>query len=368
MYTYIQQISNKITIKKEEEMADVEGKTKEMDEEEVDADGWPKSLQHRKDGSCRSWLAVLGAALAQFVAVGSFYTIGMFVVPFMNAFDCGRGLAAATGSFSAIGFLTWSPFAGRFGDRYGSRRAILIGGSTATFFYFLASFSESIYAIWILYGIGVGFGCSTMYAPSAAIPANWFVKKRGLATGLAVAGGALGNVIFPLILSPILTSFGWAWALRIMGILTLVSCILSYFLIERRFPLITDGSPVIKLDLGLLKKRPGLLRLALTYGAFQFGFFAPLLHLPAYTELDAGGTGLGLPASATVLSFMGLGNFIGRFALGVLADKAGPIATGTFANVMVAIATFFWPMYNDLAILSAYGFFYGLFGSAFWSL
>ena len=35
---------------------------------------------------------------------------------------------------------------------------------------------------------------------------------------------------------------------------------------------------------------------------------------------------------------MGLGNFIGRFALGVLADKAGPIATGTFANVMVAIA------------------------------
>ena len=86
----------------------------------------------------------------------------------------------------------------------------------------------------------------------AAIPANWFVKKRGLATGLAVAGGALGNVIFPLILSPILTSFGWAWALRIMGILTLVSCILSYFLIERRFPLITDGSPVIKLDLDLL--------------------------------------------------------------------------------------------------------------------
>ena len=54
-----------------------------------------------------------------------------------------------------------------------------------------------------------------------------------------------------------------------------------------------EGSQSAALRIAELDALPALLRLALTYALFQFGFFVPLHHLAPFAELDAGPAGGG---------------------------------------------------------------------------
>jgi hypothetical protein len=57
----------------------------------------------------------------------------------------------------------------------------------------------------------------------AILPSQWFLKKHGLATGIGFAGGGLGGAAISLIMQQLVDRLGPGWALRIIGILTLVT-------------------------------------------------------------------------------------------------------------------------------------------------
>ena len=62
----------------------------------------------------------------------------------------------------------------------------------------------------VLWGLFVGFGTGCLALVFGAAVANrWFVKRRGLVTGMFSAGYATGSMIFLPLLTYMITSNGW---------------------------------------------------------------------------------------------------------------------------------------------------------------
>ncbi|KAI8952127.1 hypothetical protein F4801DRAFT_577763 [Xylaria longipes] len=58
------------------------------------------------------------------------------------------------------------------------------------------------------------------HRPVACV-STWFAKKRGTAMGIMVTGSSLGSVVFSIIISRLIDSIGYPWALMSVGFLIL---------------------------------------------------------------------------------------------------------------------------------------------------
>ncbi|CAH1763151.1 3536_t:CDS:2, partial [Entrophospora sp. SA101] len=61
--------------------------------------------------------------------------------------------------------------------------------------------------------------CSLAFYPCVGTPSLWFVKRRGLANGIAIAGG-VGPLIYSPILSKLLSSIGHQWTISVFAFAT----------------------------------------------------------------------------------------------------------------------------------------------------
>ena len=87
---------------------------------------------------------------------------------------------------------------GRIQDRVGPRPVALTGGIIYGLGCILASLAQDHSQLWLLilgYGVISGFGLGFAYIVPIAMLQKWFPDKRGLITGLAVAGFGFGAVL-----------------------------------------------------------------------------------------------------------------------------------------------------------------------------
>lgn len=126
-----------------------------------------------------------------------------------------------------------------------------------------------------------GLGCSLLFIPSFAAPGHFFLRRRGLATGLASTGGSIGGIVFPLLLEPLLPRLGWGWSIRVVAFLCMFLCILSNLLIRSRLP--PAHNATAHPDFRIFAQRPFLLT---TIGIFliEFAFFVPLTYITSYAR------------------------------------------------------------------------------------
>jgi MFS family permease len=92
------------------------------------------------------------------------------------------------------------------------------------------------YQILLSFSIMTGIGSSLLLTPSMGCVAHWFMKRRGLASGIAFIGGGFGGVLFPLMMQSLLPQVGWAWTVRILGFLLMVLCAVSIVFCRSRIP------------------------------------------------------------------------------------------------------------------------------------
>jgi MFS family permease len=74
---------------------------------------------------------------------------------------------------------------------------------------------------------------SGAYVPLVSTVARWFVKKRGMMTGLAVSGLGLGTLIMPLVANWLISNHGWRFSFRVVGAVALVIVPLTAQLLRR---------------------------------------------------------------------------------------------------------------------------------------
>ena len=145
------------------------------------------------------WTVVAGALLLQAV-LGTVYAFSVFVRPLEQAFDWDRATTQWAFSLALAMFALSMIPAGRLQDRIGPKKVAFIGtgllGASFIFGAILLSIVPHPAAFYVSYGIIGGMGIGFAYVCPLAALVKWYPDKKGLITGLAVAGFGAGALFF----------------------------------------------------------------------------------------------------------------------------------------------------------------------------
>jgi OFA family oxalate/formate antiporter-like MFS transporter len=153
------------------------------------------------------------------IALGAVYAWSVFRIPLTKAF--GWTISQVTLTFTiAILMLGFAAFVGGLWMRKsGPRRVALVAGIFYGAGVFLASFSGGhLYWLYFSYGFLGGIGLGLGYIVPVATLVKWFPDKRGMITGIAVAGFGAGALITAPVASRLIASVGVLKTFAILGI------------------------------------------------------------------------------------------------------------------------------------------------------
>jgi MFS family permease len=319
------------------------------------------------------WIVVAAAFGVTFVGFGSAYTFSAFVESLQRDFVASRGSVSLV--FSLAGFLYFGLgiVSGPLADRWGSRRLAIVGMVLIGLGLCIASMARSLGEVYAAYGLGVGLGVGCSYVPTLGAVQRWFLRRRGLASGLAVSGIGVGTLVMPPLASLFIELLGWRNAYFILGCLATVAGVGMALLIEndpRDRGLGPDGDPQqpgahqARLQGFTVREATTSLRFIGLYAAClicSFGLFVPFVHLVPYA-LDHR-----IPQTSAVLllGVIGVGSTAGRFFLGGLADRWGRQLALLIMFTGMALALVVWVLSTSLWSLATFALVYGLFYGGF---
>ncbi len=297
------------------------------------------------------WVVVAALGTTLFLSAGlGFYALGVFVTPFEDEFGWSRGQISVAMTLSTVVSGLMGPVAGWLLGRWGARR-LLTAAAVVTGASFAAIGLTP--ALWYLY---LAFACMAigraglMMVPASAIAANWFVRRRGLATGVMTAGIGLGGLVMAPAVALLIDAVGWRRAFGVLGVgMTAVALPLTLWVIRQHpseLGLAPDGDPA---EVGEARAGHGhLTGLGLEAAARTMAFWsitaalslvfatqsAMLLHVIPYLE----GEGVARAHAAAVLGVISGIGIVGKVGAGYVADRLSPRVVVSAVFLMQACA------------------------------
>src|SRR5258708_37964803 len=141
------------------------------------------------------WHPVIGGGLMN-LALGSLYAWSVFVAPLEKEFGWTRTRTSQTSTIAVVCFALTFIAAGRLQDRKGPRICALLGSILVSAGFVLTSFTTSLLALYVFFGVIVGVGNGFGYSAPTPVGSKWVPVKRGLVVGLMVGGDGGGLAIF----------------------------------------------------------------------------------------------------------------------------------------------------------------------------
>src|SRR2546430_1753342 len=143
------------------------------------------------------WGIVVAAVLVQ-LALGAVYAWSVFNKPLQAEFGWSKAQVVLPFEVAIGTIFIGSFIGGRIQDRLGPRPVAFAGGVLYSLGVLLASLVGSKDQLWLLvltYGAMGGIGLGAAYITPIAMLTKWFPDRRGLITGIAVAGFGFGAVV-----------------------------------------------------------------------------------------------------------------------------------------------------------------------------
>ena len=315
------------------------------------------------------WFVVAAAFAITFVGFGSAYTFGSFLESLQREFGASRGSVSLV--FSLAGFLYFAlgVISGPLADRWGVRKLAAFGMGLVGLGLILAGRAHTLLQVYVAYGVGVGVGVGCAYVPTLGAVQRWFVKRRGLASGLAVSGIGVGTLVMPPLATWLIAGLEWRNAYLVLGILAIGLGLAAAFVLaddpnsRGQHP---DGLPSGATPLSC--RRDGLsVREAVRTRAFRglylaclissLGVFVPFVHLVPYA-MDHG---ISMTVAVWLLGAIGIGSTIGRFFLGGIADNIGRERLLIGMHLGMAASLSIWTISGTLVPLVVFALLFGLF-------
>jgi MFS family permease len=320
---------------------------------------------------------VFACCLIEACGIGAYVAFGVFFKPLIAEFGWSRAtISGATSlAYLSMGFL--AILAGGLNDRFGPRIVMLVSGLFCGSGYFLLSQLNSVWQLYLFYGLVVGIGLSSIDVIALTVTARWFVRRRGMMTGLVKVGTGTGQLIIPLLAGICIMSYGWRTAFVCLGIVVLVVIIGSGLLL-RRDPghkgHLPDG------DSKLVQDKPGVLEGGLSlreaartpqlwlFCIINFLVMNCLLIIVMHIVPHASDMGLDPIKAAGVVSAIGGVSMVGRLLTGLLVDRVGTRKSITTCFIFL-ICSFLWlQVAREAWMLYVFAGIYGIGHGAFFTL
>ncbi len=171
------------------------------------------------------WWVVCAALVGMIVSQGPVlvFTFGIFMKPLAAEFGWSRSQISLALTFAILSAAFFTPWVGKLVDRHGARQVaipalILFGVGIAT----LSFLPKNLWIFYIWFcaiGILSAGGTPTAYAKAIS---QWFIRRRGLALGLSMAGIGLGAGLMPVIAQQAVSTVGWRGGFAVIGAIVLI--------------------------------------------------------------------------------------------------------------------------------------------------
>ncbi|MEO5782065.1 MAG: MFS transporter, partial [Ginsengibacter sp.] len=124
---------------------------------------------------------------------------------------------------------------GKIYDRIGTRKGFVMSALIWGTADMLTSLARGVLSL-SFFRVMLGFGEAGPWPGTVKSNAEWFpVKERALAQGLFGAGGSIGNVLAPIVISMLFIEFGWQKTFIIVGSLGIL-WIIPWLILNKKVP------------------------------------------------------------------------------------------------------------------------------------
>lgn len=316
------------------------------------------------------WYVVAAAFVILFAGFGCAYSFGAFFLPLAETFNASRAQTSAVFSYAVSLIFVTGAVSGHLSDRFGPRRIVLLGVIAIALGLVISARAESLRAVLVSFTLGIGLGVGFAYVPAIATVQHWFVRRRALASGIAVTGIGVGTMSLPLLAGHLLQDYQWreVFIVFAVGVLLLsLPAILFLAPDPASRGLHADGAasgitPPTSLASGvyaaLLRSR-NFWQLYLAQALMSFVILVPFVHIvPSAVDL-----GISSERAVHLMVLLGAGSTLGRILIAPVADRLGRKLTQSLLFALLGLAYLFWRSasgYSALAwFISGYGVLYG---------
>ncbi|KAJ0164014.1 Riboflavin transporter MCH5 [Colletotrichum tanaceti] len=229
-------------------------------------------------------------------------------------------------------------WAGPVYDR-GYLRALLVVGTVCVVLgHVVLSFCHPYWEVLLAEGFVIGTGAGCLFLVCISTLPQYFDKNLGLAAGIASSGSALGGLVYPVVIYHLVDRIGFAWAVRVVGLIALVTLMVPLFAMKAR---VKPGRPRSFVDWTAFRDGRYM-----TFVAGTMCGSASILILNTYISFF--GENLHLihgPMSFYIVSVFNAASCAGRILPNFISDTLGPFnilapfmfITGAAAMGMTAV-------------------------------
>lgn len=192
------------------------------------------------------WVICFASFMCNMMVDGIAYTFGIFLDKLVEHFGEGKGKVSWVGSLLCGVYLSAGPIVSALVNKYGCRAICIAGSIVASIAFILSTFSQTVDALMVIYGVIGGFGFGMIYLPAVVAVGYYFETKRSLATGIAVCGSGVGTFAFAPLATYLLENYDWKNAFIIFAGLILNCAIFGAMMRPLKYPKESKQKPLMQ--------------------------------------------------------------------------------------------------------------------------
>lgn len=308
-----------------------------------------------------AWVILFVTFVMGGMGFGAIVNIAVFLEPLAADFGWARGELSLAYSAATVAAGLGGIVMGYYSDRLPVRRVVLVGAVTPGIAFFLLARIDTLAELYLYHALIGLLGFSAITIPLINVLTHWFTVNRGMAVGLATAGGAMGQGLMPFLARNLILWQGWREAYVSLGILYLVVLIPLALLV--RNPPSADGA-----SMGLnavdqeqpnsyaLPRERLILLLCIAVIFCCTTMATPIVHIVPLGS-DAG---LGPREAAGLLTVMMIFGMFARILTGRMADRIGNLRAYVAASFAQTILVIWFPLLTTLTGLYVLSALFGL--------
>jgi MFS family permease len=316
------------------------------------------------------YIIVAASTLIILLTYGVRTSFGVFFKPMINEFYWTRALTSGAVTLSMVMQGLWGILMGRLNDKFGSRLVITLCCFISGLGLLLMSLTNSAWQLYLFYGVLIGVGMGGVFVALFSTVTRWFVKRRGVMTGIVAAGIGAGTLVVAPLSNWLISIYDWRVSYLILGgVVIVIGMITAQFL--RRDPtqmsLVPYGynkknreNTLSGVTKGLSLKETVYTRqfwmVAIIFFCLGYGIFSITVHIvPHITDLQISAT-----TAATILATSGGIQAIGGIVLGGIADKIGNRRVLVISFILISAAMFWLLPIRSVWVFYLWAIVYGL--------
>jgi MFS family permease len=181
------------------------------------------TIRRETRGVFWGWYVVTGTFVILSLSYGSKYCFGVFVTPMFSEYQWPMSTISLAASINFFMYAIGGIFSGWLLDRMAPKWIMTIGSIVTAIGFLLISFVHTPLQLYLSYGVLCGLGASGIgVVVGSSSVGKWFVRKRGVAVGVASMGIGLGTMILSPLAGYIVKHYQWRHGFVFFGLVILI--------------------------------------------------------------------------------------------------------------------------------------------------